>query len=93
MFATLQRNLYLEPTGIDLFGKCGRAWIASLELATDERQTIAGDLRQFDFLAAELKVVDREIAQISLTREDIKRLMTIRGGRHDHRRDDGRHDR
>ena len=56
-------------------------------------QTIAGDLRQFDFLAAELKVVDREIAQISLTREDIKRLMTIRGGRHDHRPDDGRHDR
>ena len=93
VFATLQRNLYLEPNGIDLFGKRGRAWIASLALPSDERQTIAGDLRQFDFLAAELKLVDREIAQISLTREDIKRLMTIRGGRHDHRPDDGRHDR
>ncbi len=79
VFATLQRNLYVEPKGTDLFGKRGRAWIASLELPRDERQTIAGDLRQFDFLAAELKVVDREIAQISLTREDIKRLMTIPG--------------
>jgi hypothetical protein len=36
-------------------------------------------LRQLDFLAAELKVVDREIAQISLQRADIQRLMTIPG--------------
>lgn len=79
VFATLQRNLYVEPKGTDLFGKRGRAWIASLDLPADEHQAIAGDLRQLDFLAAELKDVDREIAQISLAREDIKRLMTIPG--------------
>jgi transposase len=79
VFAALQRNLYVEPQGTDLFGKRGRAWMASLQLPGDERQTIAGDLRQFDFLASELKFVEREIAQIALAREDIKRLMTIPG--------------
>ena len=71
VFATLQRNLHVEPKGTDLFGKRGRAWIASLDLPADEHQAIAGDLRQLDFLTAELKDVDREIAQISLARDDI----------------------
>ena len=79
VFATLQRNLYVEPAGSDLFGKRGRAWIASLELPVDEHQTIAGDLRQLDFLAGELKRVDRDVAQICLARADVKRLMTIPG--------------
>ena len=79
VFATLQRNLYVEPKGTDLFGKRGRAWVAALELPVDECQTIAGDMRQLDFLAGELKLVDREIAQICLTRDDVKRLMTIPG--------------
>jgi transposase len=79
VFAALQRNLYAEPPGTDLFGERGRAWIAALEMPDDEHQTIRGDLRQLDFLGHELAAVERQIAQISLRRDDVKRLMTIPG--------------
>jgi transposase len=79
VFAALQRNLYAEPPGTDLFGERGRAWIAALDMPDDEHQTIRGDLRQLDFLAHEVAAVERQIAQISLRRDDVKRLMTIPG--------------
>ena len=79
VFATLQRNLWREPPATDLFGKRGRAWLSRLELPEDERQTILGDLRQLDFLTQERMELEREIAEISLRREDIQRLMTIPG--------------
>src|SRR5215216_1576036 len=58
VFATLQRNLRVEPPGTDLFGKRGRAWLQSLELPWDERQTIEADLRRLDFCLGEQKLLD-----------------------------------
>lgn len=79
VFATLQRNLRVEPPGTDLFGKRGRAWLESLELPWDERQTIEADLRRLDFCLGEQKLLDRQIAQLALGSAEIRRLMTIPG--------------
>jgi transposase len=65
--AVLVRNLLCDgrPAATDLFGVRGRRWLASLELAVDERQTINATLRQLDFLGGELAVIDRQLAQES----------------------------
>jgi len=63
----------------DAFGKRGRQWLASLELPVDERLTLNGCLRQVDMLDAELKALDRTLAQQALGSAEIQRLMTIPG--------------
>ena len=77
--ATLQRNLTTEVPATDLFGKCGRAWLDSLELPLDERQTVESDLRRLDFSLKERELLDCEIATIALDSAEIRRLMTIPG--------------
>jgi hypothetical protein len=48
-------------------------------------------LRQIDFLAGEIELVDIEIAKQVLASEDIRRLMTLPGRQRGHRdRDAGR---
>lgn len=79
VFATLQRNLRVEPAATDLFGKRGREWLASLDLPEDERETIEADLRRLDFSLAEQRLLERQIAQIALGSQEIRRLMTIPG--------------
>lgn len=79
IYATLQRNLTTEVPATDLFGKRGRAWLDSLELPLDERQTVQSDLRRLDFSLGERELLDREIAQIALDSPEIRRLMTIPG--------------
>jgi transposase len=79
IYATLQRNLTTEVPATDLFGKRGRAWLDSLELPADERQTVDSDLRRLDFSLQERELLDREIAQIALDSPQIRRLMTIPG--------------
>lgn len=77
--AVLVRNLKERPPYSDPFGKAGRAWLERVELPIDERQTLEGCLRQLDFLAGELAIVERAIAEAALASPEIQRLMTIPG--------------
>jgi transposase len=77
--AVLMRNLKERPLYTDPFGKAGRVWLERVELPLDERQTLEGCLRQLDFLARELAIVDRAIAEAALASSEIQRLMTIPG--------------
>jgi len=78
--ALLLRTLQGRPPVSDVFGKAGRAWLAVLELAADERETVEAGLRQLDdFLQGELGRVDRAIAEQALGSTEIRRLMTIPG--------------
>jgi transposase len=77
--AVLVRNLAGRPPASDLFGKRGRAWLQTLELPGDERQTADACLRQVDFLTEEIGAVDRHVAAVALDSPEIKRLMTIPG--------------
>jgi transposase len=77
--AVLVRSLQGKAPVSDVFGKAGRAWLAGLELAEDERDTVAGCLRQVDFLDTEIAAVDQAIARQAVHSCEIKRLMTIPG--------------
>ncbi len=88
--AVLVRNLAGRPPASDLFGKRGRAWLQTLELPGDERQTVDACLRQVDFLTEEIGAIDGHVAAAALDSAEIKRLMTIPCGHHDRRDADGR---
>jgi transposase len=77
--AVLARNLKGRPPMSDVFGKAGRAWLATLELPADESETVAGCLREVDFLDCEIALVERELAAQALYSEEIRRLMTVPG--------------
>jgi len=77
--AILHRNLVPRCPAADLFGHKGRRWLAEQELAADERQAVEALLRQLDFHAEELKLIDAALAQVALARAEVKRLMTIPG--------------
>ena len=77
--AILHRNLVPRCPAADLFGKKGRAWLACQELPSDERQAVGALLRQLDFHAEELALIDAALAKIALGCADTKRLMTIPG--------------
>ena len=57
--ATPQRRLQERPPCSDLFGVKGRQWLAGLELPPEERETVDADIRQIEFLDAEIAAVDR----------------------------------
>src|SRR3954466_6723024 len=75
----LHRNLVPRCPAADLFGRKGRAWLAEQELPADERQAAEALLRQLDFHAEELRLIDAELAGGGLGRDDVRRLMTIPG--------------
>jgi transposase len=75
----LHRNLVPRCRAADLFGKKGRTWLAEQQLPVDERQAAEALLRQLDFHAEELRLIDAELGRIGLRRDDVKRLMTIPG--------------
>jgi Transposase IS116/IS110/IS902 family len=77
--AVLVRNLKRRPAVSDLFGRAGRAWLERVGLPEDERETLDRCLRQLDFLAGELALLDKAIAKAALASEEIRRLMTIPG--------------
>src|SRR5213596_881084 len=77
--AILHRNLVPRCPAADLFGHKGRRWLAEQQLAADERQAVEALLRQLDFHAEELKLIDAALAQVALARAEVKRLMTIPG--------------
>jgi transposase len=77
--AVLMRQLVGRPPVSDLFGVKGRRWLAELELALEERETVDGCMRQIVFLDAEIAAVERLIAQDALGSPQIRRLMSVPG--------------
>lgn len=77
--AVLHRNLVARCPAADLFGLKGRRWLAEQALPPDERQAVSALLRQLDFHAQELKLIDAELARVALDCQDTRRLMTIPG--------------
>jgi len=77
--AVLARSLLGRPPCSDLLGAAGRAWLAEQELAAEEAETLAGCLRQVDFLDAEIEAIDRRLAEWALASPEARRLMTIPG--------------
>ena len=77
--AVLHRNLVVRCPAADLFGLKGRRWLAEQALPPDERQAVSALLRQLDFHAQELKLIDAELARVALDCQDTRRLMTIPG--------------
>src|SRR5215208_5696758 len=79
LHAVLARNLKGRPPMSDVFGVRGRAWLQALELPADERETVAGCLRQVDFLDREIEALERGLARSALASEEIRRLMSVPG--------------
>jgi transposase len=77
--ATLSRCLLGRSPVSDLFGKAGRAWLSEQELGTEESETVAGCLRQIDFLDGEVAQIDQKLALWAAGSEDARRLMSIPG--------------
>lgn len=77
--ATLHRNLVGRPPATDLFGRRGRAWLETVQLPADERETVDGALRQIEFLDREIGRQDRLIAEQAVGSAEVRRLMTIPG--------------
>ena len=77
--ACLQRRLAPKPPCSDLFGVKGRAWLESLELPAEERESVDAAMRHIEFLDAEVAAVEKLIAQQALSWPEIRRLMTVPG--------------
>jgi transposase len=75
----LHRNLVPRPPVADLFGIKGRCWLANQPLPPDEAVAVEALLRQLDFHARELRIIDASLGQAALGSQEIKRLMTIPG--------------
>ena len=77
--AVLARRLIERPGFADLFGVTGRRWLAEVRLPVEERESVDAGLRQIVFLDAEIKAVEKLIAQQALGWPEIRRLMTVPG--------------
>ncbi len=75
----LHTHLIPKCPHADLFNGRGRSWLLQQSLPNDERQAIERHLRELDWLAEDLAVLDREIAATTLDDQAIKRLLTITG--------------
>jgi transposase len=72
--AVLMRQLVGRALFSDLFGVKGRKWLAALELAPEERESVDSCMRQIDFLDAEIAEVERLIASDALESTEIRRF-------------------
>ena len=77
--AVLMRQLVGRPPFSDVFGIKGRQWLAELELAFEERETVDSAVRQIAFLDSEIATVERLIAKAALQSAEVKRLMSVPG--------------
>ncbi len=75
----LHRNLIPRCPAADLFGIKGRVWLGRQPLPPDEELAVGALLRQLDFHAQELRIIDAELGRIALGSGEVKRLMTIPG--------------
>ena len=77
--AILHRNLVPRCPAADLFGIKGRSWLTAQQLPPDERAAADALLRQLDFHASELALIDADLGRVALARPEVLRLMTIPG--------------
>jgi transposase len=77
--AILHRNLIERCPFSDMFGVKGRCWLSDRCLPPDEELAVNALLRQLDFHAQELRIIDAALGRIALERPEVKRLMTIPG--------------
>jgi transposase len=77
--AALSRSLLGRSPVADLFTAEGRAWLQAQELGEEEAETVAGCLRQIDFLDGEVAEIDTKLAQWTVSSPEAKRLMSIPG--------------
>ncbi|WP_246496261.1 IS110 family transposase [Miltoncostaea marina] len=79
--AILARNLAGRPPGAAPFGPSGRRWLAevSASLPAHERRTLEGLLREIDFVSAELRAIEADLARAVVADPRVRRLMTIPG--------------
>jgi transposase len=77
--AILHRNLVPRCPAADLFGLKGRSWLAAQGLPPDEQAALTALMRQLDFHASELALIDTDLGQAALARPEVLRLMTIPG--------------
>src|SRR4051812_13876538 len=77
--AILHRNLIPRCPAADLFGHKGRTWLAAQELPADELSAATALLRQLDFHAEELRLIDTELGQAALASPQVLRLITVPG--------------
>ncbi len=77
--AVLMRQLVGRPPFSDVFGIGGRRWLAELDLALEERETVDSAVRQIAFLDGEIKAAEQLIAQAALRSPEVKRLMSVPG--------------
>lgn len=77
--AILHRNLIPRCPAADLFGHKGRRWLAEQTLPADEHHAVGALLRQLDFHAQELAIIDAELGRVALGNAEVRRLMTIPG--------------
>ena len=75
----LHRNLVPCCPAADLFGIKGRVWLGRQPLPPDEEVAVGALLRQLDFHAQELRIIDAALGRIALGSGEVKRLMTIPG--------------
>jgi len=76
--SVLHANLIPREVG-NLFTKKGRARLEQLALPTDQKRLVMRHLDEVDRLAAELALIDKDLAQRALEDPDVRRLMTIGG--------------
>ena len=77
--AILHRNLIPRCPAADLFGTKGRAWLAEQQLPADELAAATALLRELDFHAEELRLIDAELGRVALGRPEVLRLMSVPG--------------
>jgi transposase len=77
--AVLMRQLVGRPPVSDLFGVKGREWLAELDLAFEERESVESCMRQIEFLDSEIAEVGRLIAEAALESQEIRGLMGVPG--------------
>src|SRR5438105_3157614 len=74
----LHANLIPQVTG-RIFGRKGRARIEGMPLPADQLRMALRHYDELERLAAELAIIDRDLAQRALDDPNVRRLMTIGG--------------
>jgi len=77
--AILHRTLITRCPPADLFGIKGRCWLTNQPLPADEQLAVEALLRQLDFHAQELRIIDADLGRFALGSPEVKRLATIPG--------------
>jgi len=77
--AVLAAHLIPRCPATDLFGRTGRAWLATQPLPLDERMAVEQRLRELDRLGEDLREIDKVLCGSVLHDEQMKRLLTITG--------------